>query len=74
MIREYVGTGPLAELAARTDAEEKRRREEEAAAERSERERLDALEEPVEEFFESVEVLVGAALLASGYHKHKRGE
>jgi len=74
VVREYVGTGPVAEIAASSDALEKLRREEEAAAARSERERLDALEEPVEELCEAAEVLTSAALLAAGYHRHKRGE
>ena len=74
VVREYVGTGPDAEKAATLDDLQRRRREEEAATNREERERLDALEEPVEEFYEAVEVLVGAALLAAGYHKHERGE
>jgi hypothetical protein len=72
VVREYIGAGPLAEKAAVLDDREKRWREEEAAVEREERERLDALDEPVEELFEAVEVLTSAALLAAGYHKHKR--
>lgn len=74
VLREYVGTGPGAEKAAALDDLERRRREEEAAVERSERARLDALDEPVEELFEAVEVLTSAALLTAGYHKHERGE
>lgn len=74
VLREYVGTGPAAEKAAALDDLERRRREEEAAAERFERERLDALEKPVEELFEAVEILTNAALLTAGYHKHERGE
>ncbi|MDQ3317394.1 MAG: hypothetical protein M3522_08710 [Actinomycetota bacterium] len=46
VLSEYVGTGPGAEKAAALDDLERRRREEEAAAERSKRERLDALDEP----------------------------
>lgn len=74
VLREYVGTGPVAEIAASSDALEKLRREEEAAVERSKRARLDAVDEPVEELFEAVEVLTSAALLTAGYHKHERGE
>jgi hypothetical protein len=74
VVREYVGGGILGELEARMDAEERRRREEEKASRREERERLDALAAPVEELCEAAEVIARAALLASGYHQHNRGE
>jgi hypothetical protein len=74
VVREYVGSGFLGELAARMDAEERRRREEREAGEREERERLDALAAPVEELCEAAEVIARAALIASGYHQHNRGE
>jgi hypothetical protein len=74
VVREYVGGGLLGELAARMDAEERRRREEEKATHREERERLDALVAPVEELCEAAEVIARAALVASGYHRHNRGE
>jgi hypothetical protein len=74
VVREYVGGGLLGELAARMDAEERRQREEEKASQREERERLDALAAPVEELCEAAEVIARAALLASGYHQHNRGE
>jgi hypothetical protein len=74
VIREYVGVGILGELAARIDAEERRRREEEQARRREERERLDALVAPIEELCDAAEVIARAALIASGYHQHHRGE
>jgi hypothetical protein len=74
VVREYVGGGILGELAARMDAEERRRREEEKASRREERERLDALAAPIEELCEAAEVIARAALIASGYHQHNRGE
>jgi hypothetical protein len=74
VVREYLGGGFLGELAARMDAERRRRREEEEAAHREERERLDALVAPVEELCEAAEVIARAALVASGYHQHNRGE
>jgi len=74
VVREYIGTGPLAELAAEADARERRRREEEAEAWREERERMEALEAPIEELCEAAELLSEAALYAAGYHRHKRGE
>ncbi len=74
VVREYVGSGPLAELAARMDTLERRQREEEAKAWREEKERLEALDGPVEELCEAAEVLARAALVVAGYHQHKRGE
>ena len=74
VIREYVGGGILGELAAQMDALERERREEQAARWKEEQEELDALEAPVEELSEASDLLVRAALLASGYRQHNRGE
>jgi hypothetical protein len=74
VVREYVGTGPLAELAAEMDSLERRRREEDAEAWRAERERLEALEAPVARLCEITEALAHDTLLASGYRRHNRGE
>ena len=74
VIREYVGSGVLGELAARMDAEDRQRREEEAAAWREERERLDELAGLVDELCQDVETLAHAALLSAGFRRHKRGE
>ena len=73
VIREYVGRGPLAELAAEADALRNLRREEEAKAWRQEREELEALDRSVEELYEAAEVLARASLIAAGYHQHNRG-
>jgi hypothetical protein len=74
MVREYVGGGLLGQLAARLDAEERRKRQQELAAWKEERERVETLMASVEELCEATEILVRAALLASGYHQHNRGE
>ena len=74
VVREYVGGGVLGELAARMDTLERLQREEEAAAWKEEREQMEALEAPVEELCEAAELLAKAALVAAGYHQHKRGE
>jgi hypothetical protein len=74
VVREYVGGGLLGQLAARLDAEEHRKRQQELAAWKEERERIEALTAPVEELCEAAEILARAALLASGYHRHNRGE
>jgi hypothetical protein len=74
VVREYVGGGVLGELAAQIDAEWRRQREEKAVAQREERKRLDALVAPLEELCEAAEIIARAALVASGYHQHNRGE
>ena len=74
VIREYVGGGIFGELAAQLDAEERQRREEQAARWSDEQADLDALDAPVAELSEASDLLVRAALLASGYHRHNRGE
>jgi hypothetical protein len=74
VVREYVGGGLLGEVSAQMDAEERRQRVKEAALWSEERERLEALDGLTEELYEAAEVLSKAALLAGGYHQHKRGE
>ena len=74
VIREYVGSGPVAEMAAQADARERERREEEARAWREEREDLDALDARTRDLDELAELLTRAALLAAGYRQHERGE
>jgi hypothetical protein len=71
VVREYVGRGPLAELAAQEDRE--RRELEEARREREgeEMERLRALAAPVLEVSEAAEILAHAHFVAAGYHRHK---
>ncbi len=74
VVREYVGSGPSGELAAQADAELRQRHQEERAVRKAERERLEALMEPVEELCKAAEVITRAALIASGYRQHNRGE
>ena len=74
VIREYVGAGPVAEIAAEMDRLGRLEREGEAQARREERERLDALAAPVEELCDAAEALARAALVAAGYRRHNRGE
>jgi hypothetical protein len=74
VIRVYVGKGPRAELAANTDALKRLRREEEAKVWREEQERLETLDQALEELCESVEIVCRASLLAAGFRRHNRGE
>ena len=72
--KEYFGTGPVADIVAQWDEQKRRGREEEAEALREERQRLEALEEPVKELCDTAETLARAALVAAGYRQHHRGE
>ena len=72
VVREYVGTGRVAELAAQLDAIERETREAEAAAWRAEKARLEALDADVDALIGVTDLAATAALLAAGYHQHKR--
>jgi hypothetical protein len=74
VVREYIGTGPLAELAAELDAEERWQRGARRRAWREECELMEALEEPIGELCEATEILARATLVAAGYRQHNRGE
>jgi hypothetical protein len=74
VIREYVGGGIFGELAAQMDALERERGKEQGERWQEEQEELDALQAPVEKLSEASDLLVRAALLASGYRQHNRGE
>src|SRR5947209_3175916 len=72
VVQEYVGRGTLARLAAQGDADDRRRRERRARAGREERARVEALDAPVLELCGLADALAHAALLAAGFHRHKR--
>lgn len=72
--RQYVGRGVGAELAALLDSLARERKQAEAAARRAERERLEAIDRPVEELDRLADLAARAALAAAGYRQHKRGE
>ena len=74
VVKEYVGAGPVAELAAHADAVRRTERTAQAEALHAEQARLAALDAPLETLCELTEALVHAALLESGYRRHKRGE
>lgn len=72
--REYVGTGEVAELVAEMDALQRAERRHAALDRRRQREELSALDADLTALDELTDLLARAALLASGYHRHKRGE
>jgi hypothetical protein len=71
VIREYVGSGPLAEIAATSDRTKRELAEAEREREKEELGRLEALAAPLEEISEAAEILAHAHLIALGYHRHK---
>jgi hypothetical protein len=74
IVREYVGSGPLAELMALADENDRQRRQEEARAWKREREGLEREDETAGALCELAELLNRAALVAAGYRLHNRGE
>jgi hypothetical protein len=63
----YVGAGESGLLMALLQAEDRAEREKR----RAEREESDAEEQAVSEWFDGVQVVADAAMVASGFHKHK---
>jgi hypothetical protein len=72
--REYVGSGPVAQLAAQLDAIKRQERQAERAARIAIQEEMQALEAPLTELNDLTNLIARAALLATGYHQHHRGE
>ena len=73
VIREYVGTGAVAELAAREDEQRRRRHEEARERLRREQEAFAAAAAPHQALDRVADALMAAALEAAGYHRHDRG-
>jgi hypothetical protein len=72
-VRTYQGAGAVGEMAATADALRRVEAEIEARQQRQEQERRAAAEAPLAELCEQTDLLVRAALLAAGYHRHDRG-
>ena len=73
IIREYVGTGLVAELAAQQDAEARAQRLAERARLQHEVTRWGAAAAPLTELSHLLDGLTAAALITAGYHQHHRG-
>jgi hypothetical protein len=74
VVREYVGAGRVAELAAQLDALDRDQREDERDARRAARAEFDALADKLSDLNERCDLITRAALIAAGFHQHKRGE
>jgi hypothetical protein len=74
VVREYVGTGEVARLAAQLDALEREQRRLKALEQRQEKGELQALDAELKVVNERIDLAAHAALLAAGFHLHKRGE
>ena len=72
VVREYVGTGAVAELAAAADALRRADRLAAAEARRAEAASWQAALAPLLELCRVADVMARAALLAAGYHRHSR--
>jgi len=72
VVTEYLGRAEWATAAAELDAFERERRREEAAEERARRETELQLDRDIDALGEIARAVTTAALLASGYHTHRR--
>src|SRR5260370_9899841 len=71
-VGEYIGGGIVGEAAAAADAERRAMCAEQAALWAAERARLEALDAKLTTLDTAIQLLAKAALLAAGYHQHKR--
>lgn len=73
VVKQYGGSGRVAELAAQLDALTRAERAEAAQAEQRERDELAALDAALAHLHELAEAATVAALVAAGCHRPKRG-
>jgi len=74
VVREYVGSGLIGEMAAVQDAERRAEREKQRSAWMSQRQEMEAIEGLVGDRRKALAALTGATLLQAGFHRHHRGE
>jgi hypothetical protein len=67
----YLGGGELGQLAELLDAEERAVREAEREAAQAESEQAEAEELAIAAWFDRVQAVADAAMVAAGFHKHK---
>lgn len=74
VVKRYVGTGTVAELASQLDAINQQRQDAEEESDRAARVELDALMAALVPLDELGDLLTRAALLAAGFRQHHRGD
>ena len=74
VVREYVGTGRVAELTAEVDIFKRERRSLDARDRQYKKADLAFLDAVMKDLEETTDVVVRAALTAAGYRQHDRGE
>ena len=70
---EYIGTGPLAELIAKEDAEQRAEREARRELWRQERGAMEAIDTQVGDWWDAATMLLKLQLYTEGYYQHDRG-
>jgi hypothetical protein len=73
VLREYIGRGPEAELAAALDAARRAEQTRRRQAARAEQARLAGADSLLLSFVELAELLARASLVTAGYRQHARG-
>ncbi len=74
VVKEYLGSGPHADLAALQDTLAREDRAAAVHARRAERDRLEAIDSKVTGIDDTIEAVMRASLVLSGYHRHHRGD
>ena len=74
VVREYIGAGRVAQLAAQMDALEMEKRQQEGREVRQKKAELAALDNDIKALCQATDLVAQAALVAAGYRQHKRGE
>lgn len=74
VVREYVGRGSSAELAAELDAARRAARADRDAVGRAERTLVAAVDHAASAADAAIDALLRANLILAGYHRHRRGE
>ncbi|HET9531376.1 MAG TPA: hypothetical protein VFQ92_13550 [Blastocatellia bacterium] len=72
VVSEYVGSGEIVQMADRMAALERERRKEQRESLQAQASSLYRINSMVDSYSEMVDRVVGAHLLALGYHKHNR--
>jgi hypothetical protein len=74
VVKDYCGTGFVAELEAEEDVQARDERRSRWESERAEREALEAADAALDAFVRRTKAAVQQVLTETGYHQHKRGE